>query len=277
MRLLTYAAVLVLSVGGRCQGNQRRDVKCNNRNCGVNEICVTNASGERCECMFGYIKTNGNIFCQPSYTERPLDKIIRVNRLKGVLHELFEGDIKLNPDQKRAIDVYLDLVKWNILGKRNEPSFITGVDTNLTDSLPDIPIQYWRLPVPVAFAPDVPDSVRGDFLTMDIKGYAFFRPYNDGDIDYIMVRKGHGCWSYVGRQGGMQEVAVDDGCGDRDTIGHLFFHALGMWHEQNRADRDEYITLHPLNMEAGTSHSVSCECFILKLRDYIMSTHVLKY
>ncbi|XP_048238365.1 uncharacterized protein LOC124150364 [Haliotis rufescens] len=250
MRLLIITVVLVLVVGCRPQAIQKRDVKCSHTKCGVNEVCVTDGSGERCECNFGFIKTQGNIYCQPSNTERPLDKIIRTNRLKGILHELFEGDMKLNLGQKRAIDVFKELYSWNILGKRNIFPFV-GIDTNLTDSLPDIPIQYWRLPVPVAFSPDVPDSVQHIVANMGLEGNNFFRPYTDRDIDYVMLRKGPGCWSYVGRQGGMQEVAVDDGCISEDMIMHLFLHTLGMWHEQNRADRDEYITLHPLNMEDG--------------------------
>ncbi|XP_071101060.1 uncharacterized protein [Haliotis cracherodii] len=251
MRLLTLTVALVLIAGCRPQDNQTRDVKCSHAACGVHEVCVTDGSVERCKCIFGFIKRNGSLFCQPSFSERPLDKVIRINRQTGILHELFEGDIKLNLGQKRAIDVYKELYTWNILGKRNVASIIPGINTNVTDSLPKIPIQYWRLPVPIFFSPDVPDSVQQFVSTMGLQGNKLFRPYHAGDVDYVLLRTGPGCWSYVGRQGGLQEVAVDDDCSSVETIAHLLFHTLGLWHEQNRVDRNEYITLHPFNMEDG--------------------------
>lgn len=52
---------------------------------------------------------------------------------------------------------------------------------------------------------------------------------------------------------------MDDDCSSEETIAHLLFHTLGLWHEQNRVDRNEYITLHPFNMEDGTSRSLEAK------------------
>lgn len=54
--------------------------------------------------------------------------------------------------------------------------------------------------------------------------------------------------SYVGRQGGKQELYIRD-FKNRGTIVHEICHALGMFHEQSRIDRDYYIDVHYENIE----------------------------
>lgn len=69
----------------------------------------------------------------------------------------------------------------------------------------------------------------------------------------IMVHKGEdgpnqseGCWSYVGRisTSVTQYLSLSEGCHSPETIQHEFYHALGFWHEQQRADVLDYIDLH---------------------------------
>ena len=66
------------------------------------------------------------------------------------------------------------------------------------------------------------------------------------------------CWSYVGKFGGPQILSLrppdaeGPNClgGEGRSI-HELLHALGIFHEQSRADRDEFVDIHPENIIPG--------------------------
>ncbi|XP_063698166.1 seminal metalloprotease 1-like [Culicoides brevitarsis] len=88
-----------------------------------------------------------------------------------------------------------------------------------------------------------------------------FKEWN-GEYDYLHVTgENTGCWSYVGRLNiGMQQINLEPytleyGCFRLATIQHEFIHALGFYHMQSAADRDDYVEIKWENIWPGTEHN----------------------
>ncbi|XP_035033200.2 meprin A subunit beta-like [Hippoglossus stenolepis] len=82
-----------------------------------------------------------------------------------------------------------------------------------------------------------------------------FTPWN-GEKNYISVFKGSGCFSSVGnQQEGKQRLSIGNNCDRLGTVEHEFLHALGFWHEQSRADRDDYVNIMWDRIEPGKEHN----------------------
>jgi len=80
------------------------------------------------------------------------------------------------------------------------------------------------------------------------------QPYHE---DYVMITEGKdakACGSSkIGRVGGKQFLRLRKGClgaGDRTTI-HELLHALGIYHEQSRPDRDDFVRILWDNIDGG--------------------------
>uniref|UniRef100_A0A8C5B6N4 Metalloendopeptidase n=1 Tax=Gadus morhua TaxID=8049 RepID=A0A8C5B6N4_GADMO len=70
--------------------------------------------------------------------------------------------------------------------------------------------------------------------------------------DYLSIYPSSGCWSYIGRQRGLQVISLQQrGCVSRGTVQHEILHALGFHHEQSRSDRDKHVRIQANNVLPG--------------------------
>ncbi|KIH63606.1 astacin [Ancylostoma duodenale] len=77
--------------------------------------------------------------------------------------------------------------------------------------------------------------------------YYYF--HRNATPDKIRVFKEKGCWSYIGRIGGQQDLSLGHGCGSVGTAAHEIGHAIGFYRTQSRHDRDNFITFNPQNVK----------------------------
>jgi hypothetical protein len=74
------------------------------------------------------------------------------------------------------------------------------------------------------------------------------------EADYVRFIDGGGCSSSVGHVGGQQTVTLNAACSTGNAI-HEIGHAVGLWHEQSRADRDNFVTINSGNIQAGMAYN----------------------
>jgi len=110
--------------------------------------------------------------------------------------------------------------------------------------------------VPYEFAPELRQLTRArvDSAVARIQSKVLgvrFTPRAD-ERDYVLFRPSRGCSSEVdGREGGMSVVWLNEGC-MTGGVTHELLHVLGFRHEQNRCDRDKYVSIIWANIERTT-------------------------
>ncbi|XP_041844839.1 high choriolytic enzyme 1-like [Melanotaenia boesemani] len=145
-------------------------------------------------------------------------KILTTNNGTNIL--LMEGDI-VAPKTRNAIKCWSNSCFW-----RKDSYGNVVVPYVVSDEYSD----YEK--------PTIENAMRGFGQTC-----VTFVPRTD-EYDYVSIESLQGCYSELGRKGGMQQVSINrDGCMYSGIIQHELNHALGFQHEQTRSDRDNYVII----------------------------------
>lgn len=161
-----------------------------------------------------------------------------------------EGNEKLNPkDQTVVVNYEMDdgvavALGDVVLGVPHDPS---GASTGFA-KLPNV--QLWPTTViPYHIQHDVPDANRIHLALALFGGTVIeFVPHTNETEALVFQNGTNICKSYVGRIGGLQPIWLTPECSPPE-IAHEILHALGFIHEQNRTDRENFITVLRENIE----------------------------
>lgn len=100
-------------------------------------------------------------------------------------------------------------------------------------------------------------SILGAMQDYHNKTCVRFRPYVKTDQSWIDFRQDWpGCWSSVGMRMEGQIVNLgSEKCRQHGVITHEIMHAIGFYHQQSAADRDDFIKIHWDNIRRGREHN----------------------
>jgi len=162
---------------------------------------------------------------------------------------LFGGDMMLTPEQRILVETGGDIS-------------LAGLKQQGRAAMKNISILWFQngKTVPYTIHPELEIVAEATFGMMQA-----FREWEErsclsfkrrtNEEDYVEFFINSGCWSYVGKQGGGQNISLADGCWGKGTIVHEIGHAMGFGHEQNRPDRDDYITVRWENVPERKKHN----------------------
>lgn len=116
----------------------------------------------------------------------------------------------------------------------------------------------WKFPIPYILTDSLELNAKGVILQAfeeyRLRSCVDFKPY-EGESSYISFTKLSGCWSFVGDFKTGQNLSIGERCDTKAIVEHELLHALGFYHEQSRADRDDYVRIWWDQIQEGMEHN----------------------
>lgn len=162
-----------------------------------------------------------------------------------------------------SITVSAEDTQYVLVGDMYVPAESIVTDDFVTRGLKQKSVNLWDQGIiRYRFASNISSAHRNLFLQScyEMGEFADIQclPKRSSDSHYIYVthtNKNICGSSHLGRRGGKQDLKIK--CWRRRTIQHELMHAFGISHEQNRPDRDEFITLLWQNVQPSVRFNYS--------------------
>jgi hypothetical protein len=159
------------------------------------------------------------------------EKEVQYSEIDGLA--IFEGDIVLGTVKQIKAETVLEGVGITGVGFRWPNARVPfEVDPNLPDPqrVTDA-VAHWAVNTPVRFVPRA-----------------------DTDNDFVRFVPSTASRSAAGRRGGRQDIELSDEA-TAGTVIHEMGHALGLFHEQSREDRNSMVTINFANIPDADEHN----------------------